>query len=59
MASLPPEDLLPVLVADLADDEAQDVLETAAVMGIQVFVPLEAAPVIAPDHVLDVEYHIL
>jgi serine/threonine-protein kinase len=54
MASLPPEDLLPVLVADLADDEAQEVLEAAAFTGSQVYVPLDAAPVNASQHVLEV-----
>ncbi len=54
MASLPPEDLLPVLVADLADDEAQEVLEAAAFTGSLVYVPLDAAPVNASQHVLEV-----
>ncbi|MBX3187121.1 MAG: serine/threonine protein kinase [Labilithrix sp.] len=54
MASLPPEDLLPVLVADLADDEAQDVLEAAVFTGSKVYVPLETAPVNAAHHVLEV-----
>lgn len=54
MASLPPEDLLPVLVADLADDEAHEVLEAAAFTGSQVYVPLDAAPVNASQHVLEV-----
>jgi len=54
MPSLPPEDLLPVLVADLADDEAQEVLEAAAFTGSQVYVPLDAAPVSATEHVLEV-----
>ena len=54
MPSLPPEDLLPVLVADLADDEAQEVLEAAAFTGSQVYVPLDAAPVNATEHVLEV-----
>ena len=54
MPSLPPEDLLPVLVADLADDEAQEVLEAAAFTGSQVYVPLDAAPVNASEHVLEV-----
>jgi eukaryotic-like serine/threonine-protein kinase len=54
MAALPPEDLLPVLVADLADDEAHEVLEAAAFTGSQVYVPLDAAPVNASLHVLEV-----
>ena len=54
MASLPPEDLLPVLVADLADDDAHDILEAAAFTGSQVYVPLDAAPVNASQHVLEV-----
>jgi serine/threonine-protein kinase len=54
MASLPPEDLLPVLVADLADDEAQEILEAAAFTGSQVYVPLDTAPVNASQHVLEV-----
>ena len=54
MTSLPPEDLLPVLVADLADDEAHDILEAAAFTGSQVFVPLDTAPVNASQHVLEV-----
>jgi len=54
MPSLPPEDLLPILVADLADDEAQEVLEAAAFAGSQVYVPLDNAPVNASEHVLEV-----
>ena len=54
MPSLPPEDLLPILVADLADDEAQDVLEAAAFSGSAVYVPLDNAPVNASEHVLEV-----
>jgi serine/threonine protein kinase len=54
MTSLPPEDLLPVLVADLADDEAHEVLEAAAFTGSQVYVPLDTAPVNASMHVLEV-----
>ena len=54
MASLPPEDLLPVLVADLADDEAKEVLDAAAFTGSQVYLPLDAAPVNASQHVLEV-----
>jgi serine/threonine-protein kinase len=53
-ASLPPEDLMPVLVADLADDEARDILEAAAFAGSRVFIPLETAPVSAAVHVLEV-----
>ena len=54
MASLPPEDLLPVLVADLADDEAKEILDAAAFTGSQVSVPLDTAPVNASQHVLEV-----
>ena len=54
MPSLPPEDLLPILVADLADDEAQEVLESAAFTGTAVYVPLDNAPVNAAEHVLEV-----
>ncbi|AKU98918.1 serine/threonine protein kinase [Labilithrix luteola] len=54
MASLPPEDLLPVLVADLADDASRDILYSAALSGTRVFVPLETAPVNASQHVLEV-----
>ena len=54
MPSLPPEDLLPVLVADLADDEAQEILDAAAFAGSQVYIPLETAPVNATEHVLEV-----
>ena len=54
MPSLPPEDLLPVLVADLADDEAHEILEAAAFTGSQIFVPLDTAPVNASQHVLEV-----
>ncbi|HSO35745.1 MAG TPA: serine/threonine-protein kinase, partial [Labilithrix sp.] len=54
MSSLPPEDLLPVLVADLADDEAHEILEAAAFTGSQVYVPLDVAPVNATQHVLEV-----
>jgi serine/threonine-protein kinase len=54
MTSLPPEDLLPVLVADLADDESREVLEAAAFTGSRVYIPLETAPVSASQHVLEV-----
>src|SRR3954464_354488 len=54
MSSAPPEALLPGLVADRADDEAQEVLEAAAFTGSQVYVPLDAAPVNASQHVLEV-----
>jgi serine/threonine-protein kinase len=54
METLPPGELLPVLVADLADDEARDVLEAAAFAGGRVWVPLESAPVSAARHVLEV-----
>ena len=54
MSSLPPEDLLPVLVADLADEDARSVLEDAASSGERIFVPLESAPVSAAEHVLEV-----
>ncbi len=54
MASLPPEDLLPVLVADLADEDARDVLDAAAFTGGRIYLPLETAPVSAADHVLEV-----
>ena len=54
MQTLPPDDLLPVLVADLADDEARDVLDAAAFSGGRVWVPLETAPVNAAAHVLEV-----
>jgi serine/threonine-protein kinase len=55
MASLPPEDLLPVLVADLADEDARDVLEAAAFTGGRIYLPLETAPVSAAEHVLEVQ----
>ena len=54
MQTLPPDDLLPVLVADLADDEAREVLDAAAFTGGRVWVPLETAPVSASAHVLEV-----
>jgi eukaryotic-like serine/threonine-protein kinase len=54
VSTLPPDELLPILVADLADDEAIDVLEAAAASGGAVYVPLEAAPVNAAPHVLEV-----
>jgi len=54
MQTLPPDDLLPVLVADLADDEAREVLDAAAVNGGCVWVPLGTAPVNAAAHVLEV-----
>jgi serine/threonine-protein kinase len=52
--TLPPSELLPVLVADLADDEAREVLDAAAFAGGQLWVPLESAPVGAVRHVLEV-----
>src|SRR4051794_20398346 len=54
MTSLPPDALLPVLVADLADDDAREVLDAAAFTGGRVWVPLETAPVSAAQHVLEV-----
>ncbi len=54
MATLPPEDLLPILVADLADDDAIEILDAAASDGCQIFVPLETAPVNASMHMLEV-----
>lgn len=54
MVTLPPEDLLPVLVADLADDEGRDVLDAAASSGARIWVPLESAPVSASEHLLEV-----
>src|SRR5690242_19533427 len=54
MQTLPPDDLLPVLVADLADDDAREVLDAAAFAGGSVWVPLEAAPVNAAAHILEV-----
>jgi eukaryotic-like serine/threonine-protein kinase len=54
MMTLPPDELLPVLVADLADDEARDVLDAAAFAGGRVWIPLETAPVSAAEHVLEV-----
>jgi serine/threonine-protein kinase len=54
MLSSPPEELYPVVVADLADDEAHDVLEAAAFTGSRVYLPLDSAPVNASEHVLEV-----
>ena len=54
MSSLPPDALLPVLVADLADDDAREVLDAAAFTGGRVWVPLESAPVSSAQHVLEV-----
>lgn len=54
MLTLPPDDLLPVLVADLADDDAKGVLDAAAFTGSTVWVPLETAPVSAAEHMLEV-----
>ena len=54
MSSLPPDALLPVLVADLADDDAREVLDAAAFTGGRVWVPLESAPVSPAQHVLEV-----
>jgi serine/threonine-protein kinase len=54
MSTPSPDELLPVLVADLADEEARDVLEAAAFTGGRIWVPLETAPVSASPHVLEV-----
>ena len=54
LSTLPPDELLPVLVADLADDAAREVLDAAAFTGGRVWVPLENAPVNASQHVLEV-----
>ncbi len=47
-------DLLPMLVADLASDEAREYLEAVAVEGRTVLVPLVAPPVDTSCHVLEV-----
>src|SRR5262245_16662035 len=54
MPTLPPDELLPVLVADLADDDDKEVLDAAALTGRQIWVPLESAPVGASQHILEV-----
>jgi serine/threonine-protein kinase len=54
MVSLPPDALLPMLVADLADDHAREILDAASLRGARVWVPLEAAPVNSSRHVLEV-----
>ncbi len=54
MASLPPDEVRPVIVADLADDESRQVLEAAAWVAGSVYVPLEDAPVDTSLHVLEV-----
>ncbi len=54
MPSLPPEDVVPILVADLADEASRNVLESAARRGGRVYVPLETAPVNTSPHVLEV-----
>ena len=46
MPSIPPEDVLPVLVADLEDEDAREVLEAAANSGGRVFVPLGWFPMV-------------
>jgi len=47
-------DLLPVLVADLAEESARDFLEAAARDNDEVWVPLVAAPVDTSPHLLEV-----
>lgn len=47
-------ELLPMLVADLANDEAREFLETIAIDGGMVYVPLVAPPGDASRHVLEV-----
>jgi serine/threonine-protein kinase len=54
METLPPGELLPVLVADLADEDAQEVLDAAAATGGGVWVPLETAPINGTRHALEV-----
>lgn len=54
MTTHPPEELLPVLVADLADDDAREVLDAAAFSGSCVWIPLESAPVHGSAHVIEV-----
>jgi serine/threonine-protein kinase len=56
MASLPHEELLPVLVADLADESSKEILDAAAFAGRRVYVPLGSAPVSASLHVLEVTF---
>ncbi len=47
-------DLLPMLVADLASDEARAYLEAVAAEGGTVFVPLVAPPVDTSRHILEI-----
>jgi serine/threonine-protein kinase len=54
MLSMPPEDLLPVLVAELAEDAAYEVLLAAAANGSELYVPLDVPPISASKHVLEV-----
>ncbi len=54
MASLPPDEVRPVIVADLADDESREVLDAAAYVSGSVYVPLQDAPVDTSVHVLEV-----
>lgn len=53
MSSAPPE-LLPILVAHLADDESRDLVESIALVGGVVHLVLEAAPMDRSLHALEV-----
>lgn len=48
------DDLMPVLVADLADDDSRVLLEAVAAAGGEAYVPLVIAPMDASAHVLEV-----
>src|SRR5690349_142633 len=51
---LPVSELLPIVVADLADDSARDFLCDVAGAGGETWVPLVAAPVQRQRHLLEV-----
>jgi serine/threonine-protein kinase len=50
----PNDDLMPVLVADLADEDSRVLLEAVAAAGGEAYVPLVIAPMDASAHVLEV-----
>ncbi len=54
MKSIPPEELYPILVADLADQDSRELLDAVALAGGEAYVPLIDAPIDGSTHVLEV-----
>jgi serine/threonine protein kinase len=52
--SIPPDELFPILVADLADEDSRGLLDAVAFAGGDAYVPLVDAPIDGSTHVLEV-----